>query len=57
MDLQVKIFFKLYNIKLKGTGKTLMARALAGESGCNFFYKTGSEFEEMFVGVGAARVR
>ena len=34
-----------------------MARALAGESGCNFFYKTGSEFEEMFVGVGAARVR
>ena len=34
-----------------------MARALAGESGCSFFYKTGSEFEEMFVGVGAARVR
>lgn len=40
-----------------GTGKTLLARALAGEAGCSFFYKTGSEFDEMFVGVGASRVR
>jgi ATP-dependent metalloprotease len=40
-----------------GTGKTLMARALAGEAGCNFFYKSGSEFEEIFVGVGSKRVR
>jgi ATP-dependent metalloprotease len=40
-----------------GTGKTLLARALAGESNCAFFYKTGSEFDEMFVGVGASRVR
>ena len=35
-----------------GTGKTLLARALAGEAGCSFFYKSGSEFDEMFVGVG-----
>lgn len=34
-----------------------MARALAGEAGCNFFYKCGSEFDEMFVGVGASRIR
>jgi ATP-dependent metalloprotease len=40
-----------------GTGKTLLARAIAGEAGCSFFYKSGSEFDEMFVGVGAARVR
>ncbi len=40
-----------------GTGKTLLARALAGEANCAFFYKTGSEFDEMFVGVGASRVR
>lgn len=40
-----------------GTGKTLMARALAGEAGCSFFYKSGSEFDEIFVGVGAKRVR
>lgn len=40
-----------------GTGKTLLARALAGEANCTFFYKTGSEFDEMFVGVGASRVR
>lgn len=40
-----------------GTGKTLMARALAGESECSFFYKSGSEFDEMFVGLGASRIR
>ncbi len=40
-----------------GTGKTLMARAVAGEAGVPFFSITGSEFVEMFVGVGAARVR
>lgn len=40
-----------------GTGKTLMARALAGEAGCKFFYKSGSEFDEIFVGVGSKRVR
>jgi len=40
-----------------GTGKTLMARAVAGEAGVPFFSISGSEFVEMFVGVGASRVR
>lgn len=40
-----------------GTGKTLLARAVAGEAGVTFFSMSGSEFVEMFVGVGAARVR
>jgi cell division protease FtsH len=40
-----------------GTGKTLLAKALAGEAGVSFYSISGSEFIEMFVGVGAARVR
>jgi cell division protease FtsH len=40
-----------------GTGKTLLARAIAGESGVPFFHLSASEFVEMFVGVGASRVR
>src|SRR5690606_11664782 len=40
-----------------GTGKTLLARAVAGEAGVTFFSISGAEFVEMFVGVGAARVR
>ena len=40
-----------------GTGKTLMAKAIAGEAGVPFFSISGSDFVEMFVGVGAARVR
>ncbi len=40
-----------------GTGKTLMARAVAGETNASFFYTSATEFVEMFVGVGAARVR
>ena len=40
-----------------GCGKTLLARAVAGEAGVDFFYMSGSDFVEMFVGVGASRVR
>lgn len=40
-----------------GVGKTLLAKAIAGEAGVPFFYISGSEFVEMFVGVGASRVR
>ncbi|BFZ55187.1 i-AAA protease yme1 [Savitreella phatthalungensis] len=40
-----------------GTGKTLLARAIAGEAGVPFFFMSGSDFDEMFVGVGAKRVR
>merc|ERR1712216_1022860 len=40
-----------------GTGKTLLARAVAGEAGVPFVFASGSEFVEMFVGVGASRIR
>jgi ATP-dependent metalloprotease len=40
-----------------GVGKTLLARAIAGEAGVNFLFCTGSNFDEMFVGTGAKRVR
>lgn len=44
------------NIRLR-LGKTLLARAVAGEAGVPFFHTSGSEFDEMFVGTGARRVR
>ena len=40
-----------------GTGKTLLAKAVAGEAAVPFFFAAGSEFDEMFVGMGAKRVR
>ena len=40
-----------------GTGKTMLARALATESGCQFIRVVASEFQELYVGVGAKRVR
>lgn len=39
-----------------GVGKTLLAKALANEANCSFFAKTGSEFDEIFVGVGSNRI-
>jgi len=44
-------------VGLPGTGKTLLAKASAGEAGVSFFHMSGSDFVEMFVGVGASRVR
>ena len=40
-----------------GTGKTMLAKACAGEAGVTFFYISGSQFVELFVGVGASKVR
>ncbi len=56
-DLGGKIPKGVLLIGAPGTGKTLLAKAVAGESGVPFFSLSGSDFVEMFVGVGAARVR
>ena len=46
-----------FDVGPPGTGKTLLARACAGEAGVTFLSVSGSEFVEMFVGLGASRVR
>jgi len=57
LDIGARIPKGLMLVGAPGTGKTLMARAIAGEAGVPFFIISGSEFVEMFVGVGASRVR
>ncbi len=56
-DLGGKIPHGILMVGSPGTGKTLLARAIAGEAGVPFFSISGSDFVEMFVGVGASRVR
>ena len=57
IDIGARIPRGVLLMGLPGTGKTLLARAVAGESGVPFFHISASEFVEMFVGVGAARTR
>jgi cell division protease FtsH len=56
-DIGAKIPKGVLLVGPPGTGKTLLAKAIAGEAGVAFFHMSGSDFVEMFVGVGASRVR
>jgi cell division protease FtsH len=56
-DIGAKIPKGVLLVGMPGTGKTMLAKAVAGEANVNFFHMSGSDFVEMFVGVGASRVR
>ena len=56
-DIGAKIPKGVLLVGMPGTGKTLLAKAIAGEAGVPYFHMSGSDFVEMFVGVGASRVR
>lgn len=51
------IHYIILSVSFLGTGKTLLARAVAGEAGVPFFHTAGPEFDEVLVGQGARRVR
>jgi len=57
VDVPLDFLVDLVGLNLTGTGKTLLARCVSGEAEVPFYYVSGSEFEEMFVGLGAKRVR
>jgi len=57
VDVPLDFWVDLAGLNLTGTGKTLLARCVSGEANVPFYYVSGSEFEEMFVGLGAKRVR
>ena len=57
LDYYVIVMFRILIVLAPGTGKTLLAKAIAGEAGVPFFSCAASEFVELFVGVGASRVR